>query len=89
MLYENITREWFTAIQDAAQQKSGVLISGDEGTAAGQTAFGRVTIQWIYDPANLTLTIEAIHKPFLFPESIIDKGLTELVESSKPAATEE
>jgi hypothetical protein len=84
VLYTDITRDWFTAIQDSAQQKSGVLISGDQGTASGQAFFGRITIQWVYDPADLTLTIGAIHKPFLLRESMIEKGLTELVESSKP-----
>jgi hypothetical protein len=87
VLYENITRQWFLNIKNAAQQKSGVLISGDQGTAAGQTPLGRVTIQWVYDPADLTLTIGAIHKPLFMLESVIEKGLTELVESSKPANT--
>ena len=57
---------------------------GDQGQATGKTPLGNVTISWVYCPVDLTLTIGAIKKPRLLPNSVIEKKITALVEAAKP-----
>lgn len=84
MIYTGITPEWFAAIEQNAVAKTGMAISGKEGTVTGKTPVGNITIQWMYDQEGQTLTVGATHKPFFLLESEIDKNLTSLIESSKP-----
>jgi hypothetical protein len=86
MLYEHITRPWFAAIEANAQEQSGIAIAGPEGTASHDTPLGLVTVQWVYDANEQTLTVGCTKKPFLVREATIDTALTALVESSKPEA---
>jgi hypothetical protein len=85
MIYNDITREWFTAIEADAEKQTGLAIDGDEGTVSGPTPLGDVTVQWVYDSLDSSLVIGVIHKPFMLLRSEVEKKLTALVESSKPA----
>ena len=82
MIYENITPQRFAAIEVRAQQELVFFISGTEGTA---TKNG-ITISWMYDPSDQTLTVGDTRKPWYVPESKIDEELTALVDSTQPAA---
>jgi hypothetical protein len=82
MIYTGITSAWLASIEAKAQQQLGITIDGNEGSA---TKSG-ITISWVYDPIELTLTVGDTHKPWFIPESKIDEELTALVNSSKPGA---
>ena len=75
MIYENITPQRLAAIVARAQQELGISISGDQGTA---TKNG-ITIIWVYDPSDQTLTVGDTRKPWYVPDSRIDEELTVLV----------
>jgi hypothetical protein len=78
VIYENITPQRLAAIEAGAQQVLGISISGNEGTA---TKNG-ITISWVYDPSDQTLTVGDTRKPWYVPESKIDEELTELVNAT-------
>ena len=78
MIYENINPQRLAAIEARAQQKLGISISGNEGTA---TKNG-ITISWVYDPQDQTLTVGDTRKPWFVPESRIDEELTALVDAT-------
>lgn len=80
MIFEYITPEWLAAIEARAQAKLGISISGSEGTA---TKSG-ITIQWVYDQEEETLTVGDTHKPWFVPEENIEEQLTKLVTETKP-----
>jgi hypothetical protein len=80
MIYENITPQRLAAIEVSAQRELGISISGNEGTA---TKNG-ITIGWVYDPSDQTLTVGDTRKPWYVPESKIDEELTELVHATEP-----
>jgi hypothetical protein len=80
VIYENITPQRLAAIEARAQQELGISISGDEGTASK----GGITIGWVYDPADQTLTVGDTGKPWYVPESKIDEELTGLVNATAP-----
>lgn len=82
MIYTGITSAWLANIEAKAQQQLGITINGNEGSA---TKSG-ITISWVYDPVELTLTVGDTRKPWYVPESKIDEELTALVNSSKPVA---
>jgi plastocyanin len=82
MIYTGITPAWLASIEAEAQQQLGITIDGNEGSA---TKSG-ITISWVYDPAELTLTVGDTHKPWFISESKIDEELTALVNSSEPGA---
>ena len=82
MIYTGITPAWLASIEAEAQQQLGITINGNEGSA---TKSG-ITISWVYDPVELTLTVGDTRKPWYVPESKIDEELTALVNSSKPVA---
>ena len=84
MIYTGITRAWFTAIEANAVKETGIAISGDEGTAEGETLLGKVTVQWVYSEAEQTLTVGDTKKPWDLPEREIEKKLTALVVASQP-----
>ena len=84
MLYVGITPAWFAAIEAKAQAETGIAISGNEGSASKDTPLGEVTIEWIYDPHDQTLTVGCTKKPFLVREATIEIALTSLVEGAKP-----
>jgi hypothetical protein len=84
MIYENISPARLAAIESRAQSELGIAISGTEGTA---TSHG-ITISWVYDPTDQTLTVGDTAKPWYVPESKIDEELTALVESTQPEATQ-
>jgi hypothetical protein len=75
VIYENITPQRLAAIEARAQQELGISISGNEGTA---TKNG-MTISWVYDPSDQTLTVGDTRKPWYVPECKIDEELTVLV----------
>ena len=79
MIYENITPQRLAAIEARAQQELGIAISGNEGTA---TKNG-ITISWVYDSSDQTLTVGDTRKPWYVPESKIDEELTELVNATE------
>ena len=78
MIYENINPQRLAAIAARAQQELGISISGDQGTA---TKNG-VTISWVYDPSDETLTVGDTRKPWYVPESKIAEELTVLVDGT-------
>ena len=80
MIFDGITPAWLANIEARAQQQLGIVIDGNEGSA---TRSG-ITISWVYDPVELTLTVGDTHKPWFIPEGKIDEELTALVNSSKP-----
>ncbi len=80
MIYTGITPTWLANIEAKAQQQLGIVIDGNEGSA---TRSG-ITISWVYDPVELTLTVGDTGKPWFVPEGKIDEALTALVNSSKP-----
>jgi hypothetical protein len=79
VIYENITPSRLAAIAARAQHELGISISGNEGTA---TKNG-ITIAWVYDPSDQTLTVGDTRKPWYVPEGKIDEELTELVDSTE------
>jgi hypothetical protein len=80
MIYSNIDAARLAAIESRAQSELGIAINGTEGTA---TKNG-ITISWVYDPDDQTLTVGDTAKPWYVPESKIDEELTALVESTEP-----
>jgi hypothetical protein len=80
VIYENITPQRLAAIEAKAQHELGISISGNEGTA---TKNG-ITISWVYDPSDQTLTVGDTRKPWYVPESKIDEELTELINATEP-----
>jgi len=78
VIYENINPQRLAAIEARAQQELGISISGNEGTA---TKNG-ITISWVYDPQDQTLTVGDTRKPWFVPESRIDEELTALVDAT-------
>jgi hypothetical protein len=78
VIYENINPQRLAAIEAKAQQALGISISGNEGTA---TKNG-ITISWVYDPQDQTLTVGDMRKPWFVPESRIDEELTALVDAT-------
>jgi hypothetical protein len=79
VIYENINPQRLAAIEARAQQELGFSISGNEGTA---TKNG-ITISWVYDSSDQTLTVGDTRKPWYVPESKIDEELTELVNATE------
>ena len=80
MIFESITPAWLAAIESNAQKQLGLVISGNEGTASKDG----ITIEWSWNPADLTLTVGDTKKPWYDPEGVIESKLTALVQSSKP-----
>jgi hypothetical protein len=80
MIYQ-VTPAQLATIESKAQQELGFAISGDEGTASKNG----ITIQWVYDSADGTLTVGDTKKPWYVPEAAIENELTKLVESVVPA----
>ncbi len=78
MIYSGITPGRLAAIEARAQSEIGIAINGTEGTA---TAHG-ITVSWVYDADDQTLTVGDTAKPWYVPESKIDEKLTELVNST-------
>lgn len=81
MIYQNITPAQLATIEAKAQQELGFAISGNEGTASRNG----ITISWVYDPADQTLTVGDTDKPWYVPEAAIEDELTKLVDSVVPA----
>jgi hypothetical protein len=79
VIYENITPPRLAAIETKAQHELGISIIGNEGTA---TKYG-ITISWVYNPSDQTLTVGDTRKPWYVPESKIDEELTELVNATE------
>jgi hypothetical protein len=77
VIYSGITPARLAAIEAKAQSEIGIAISGTEGTA---TAHG-ITVSWVYDADDQTLTVGDTAKPWYVPESKIDEELTALVNS--------
>ena len=69
---------------DKIQSELGIAINGTEGTA---TKNG-ITISWVYDPDDQTLTVGDTRKPWYVPESKIDEELTALVDSTATPESE-
>ena len=60
--FSSITPTQFACIAQKAEEATGIVISGNSGTASQSG----ITISWNYDPAAQTLTIQCVDKPF-FP----------------------
>jgi len=60
MIYESISPARLAAIESRAQSELGIAINGTEGTA---TKNG-ITISWVYDPDDQTLTVGDTRKPW-------------------------
>jgi hypothetical protein len=80
VIFTQITPEWLAAIEAKAQSELGITLSGNEGTASKDG----ITIGWVYDPDDQTLTVGDTGHPWYVPESKIEKELTALVESAQP-----
>lgn len=80
MIYENINPQRLAAIEARAQLELGISISGIEGTAT----MNGITISWVYDPKDQTLTVGDTRKPWFVPESKIDEELTDLMNATEP-----
>jgi hypothetical protein len=84
MIYENITPARLAAIESRAQSELGIAINGTEGTA---TAHG-ITVSWVWNADDQTLTVGDTRKPWYVPESKIDEELTALVDSTATPESE-
>jgi hypothetical protein len=80
VIYNNITPPRLAAIEARARHELGISISGNEGTAAKNG----ITIGWVYDPSDATLTVGDTRKPWYVPESKIAEELTALVNATGP-----
>jgi hypothetical protein len=80
VIYENINPQRLAAIEARAQLELGISISGIEGTAT----MNGITISWVYDPKDQTLTVGDTRKPWFVPESKIDEELTDLMNATEP-----
>jgi hypothetical protein len=84
MIYESISPARLAAIESKAQAELGIQISGTEGTA---TAHG-ITVSWVWNATDQTLTVGDVAKPWYVPESKIDEELTALVDSTATPESE-
>ncbi len=88
MIYNGITRTWWTAIQAALQAETGVQVNTDADAVTHEVraAFlrGNITIKWDYDEHGQTLMVDCTAKPAWLPEGKIDNELTALVNAAKP-----
>ena len=54
-----------------------------DGEGSGTVKHSGVEAEYIYDAAAGVLTVEVLHKPFLIPESAIEKKLQEWFKGEK------
>lgn len=84
MIYSDISRTSWIAIQQRLQAEAGIVVNTDEGNATHEVhaAFlsGNITISWVYSESDSSLTVGCTHKPDWLAESVIDTKLTQLVE---------
>jgi hypothetical protein len=81
LVFNSITPAKFDAICARAQEKTGVAISGLQGTAGRDTPFGHVEIEWSYNPETELLSLQCLKRP-PFTEGRVENELRQLVEES-------
>jgi hypothetical protein len=74
-VFAGITPSHFAAIVSEVQKETGVVVSGNSGTAS-QSGF---TFSWTYDPPSGMLSIVVINKPWVIPYELIQTKIDELV----------
>jgi hypothetical protein len=74
-VFAGITASHFAAIVAEVQKETGVVVSGNSGTAS-QSGF---TFSWTYDPTSGMLSIAVINKPWVIPYELIQTKIDELV----------
>lgn len=75
--FAGITPHQFACIAQKAQQATGIVISGNSGTASQSG----VTIGWNYDPASQALAIQCTDSPFFIPCATINSQIKDLVKA--------
>lgn len=73
-----MTRDQFTA-KEAAAKAHGFTIAEDKGQLAIPTPMGNIIVSYVYSEPNQVLELTTIHKPFLVPESAIEKQENQLL----------
>lgn len=74
-VFAGITPEHFAQMASEVQKETGVVVSGNSGTAS-QSGF---TFSWNYDPASGMLSIAVLEKPWAIPYELIQLKIGELV----------
>lgn len=64
-----ISREQFEAARAKLASEQNIVLTGDKGEVEGH----KVGVGFSYDGATLTLTVE--HKPWIYPESEVEKQI--------------
>jgi hypothetical protein len=75
-LFENVTPTQFDCLSQKASA-AGINISGNAGSA---TQDG-ITVEWTFDPAAATLSIQCTSAPFFVPCGTINSKISDLVQS--------
>jgi len=74
--FNGVTPEEFACIARKAEQESGLTLSGNNGSALAPG----ISVNWNFDPASYTLTIQCMDKPFLLPCATINSQIRNLVD---------
>jgi hypothetical protein len=74
--FSNVTPAQFDCLSQKASA-AGINISGNTGTASQDG----ITVEWTFDPAATTLTIQCTSAPFYVPCAMINAKISDLVES--------
>jgi hypothetical protein len=75
--FSGITPEQFACIAQKAEAATGVVISGNSGSASQSG----ITIAWNYNPASQALTIQCTEKPFFPTCGMITSQVESIVNS--------
>jgi len=75
--FTGITQAQFDCISQKAQAETGIVISGNTGSA-GQDG---ITIRWAFDPVGQTLEIQCTASPFFVSCGTINGKIHDLVDA--------
>ena len=75
-LFDNVTQPQFDCLSQKAKA-AGIDIVGNTGTACKDG----ITMEWAFDPAAATLSIQCTSSPIFPPCSVINSKIHSLVES--------
>jgi hypothetical protein len=74
--FSGVTHEQFACIVQKAEEATGIILSGNSGTASQRG----ITITWNYDPAAQVLNIQCTNLPFFIPCGTINSQINDLVD---------
>jgi hypothetical protein len=76
--FQNITPNRFAALAVMVQQKIGIAVSGNSGTAT----YKDYTLTWSYDPVTKMLMLQCLKKPLLIPVEIVQSKIRSWVDEN-------